>query len=101
MRRALGGNHGTLQGPHADMLLEDCLNADKSADEGVLFKKRQSTMLSRGNGSAGATDGGRKRAITLLKRYALVEGGTSGQGCELQICRGDLTKVCVRACDCV
>ena len=44
---ALDGNHGTLQGSHADMLLEDCLNADKSADEGVLFKNRQSTMLSR------------------------------------------------------
>lgn len=90
MFAALDGNHGTLQGPHADMLLQDSLNADRSADERVLFKNRQSTMLSRGKGSA---SGGKKQAIHLLKRYALSEGGTGGQGCELQICRGDLTKV--------
>jgi O-acetyl-ADP-ribose deacetylase (regulator of RNase III) len=77
------------------MLLQDSLNADKAADERTLFKNRQSTMLSRSRkGGAAAGEGQRtQQAITLLKRYTLVEGGTGGQGCELQICRGDLTKV--------
>lgn len=86
---ALDGNHGTLQGPHADMLLQDSLNADRDVDERALFKNRASTMLSGGKGSIG----GKQQAVILRKRYALVEGGTGGQGCELQICRGDLTKV--------
>jgi hypothetical protein len=81
--RSLGGNHGTLQGPHADMLLEDNLNADRAADENELFKNRRSTMMLSGSGGGGA-------GIKLQRRYTVVSGGSGGQGCEIQICRGDL-----------
>lgn len=74
------------------MLLQDSLNADKSGDERVLFKNRQSTMLSRGKGGGGSNEQ-QQQVIKLIKRYALVDTGLSGQGCEVQICRGDLTKV--------
>ena len=115
MRRYLGGNHGTLQGPHAEMLLQDSINANRAADEKTLFKNRRSTMLSgqakakgqgkaqgqakgqgkgqaKGQGERTSGSSGMPGTIQLRKRYMVASGGTGGQGCEIQICVGDLTK---------
>ena len=40
---------------------------------------------------------GAAAGVKLLKRYVVVTGGTGGQGCELQICSGDLTRCCMDA----
>jgi hypothetical protein len=87
LARTLAGNHGTSAGPHADELLGDVQTQNSILDDAQTFRGRPSSLLAQRQPEGG----GVRSRLRVLRRYAVMHGGTTGQGCELQLCSGDIS----------